>query len=756
MTVVLGALQKEEPSAGVSDINTRPMHVTFFRDEYASTLRTQDITLPALGNLILKTTARTKSALPWLKVARFGNIKTGKGSLRHDGNVLAINGVELDYDGEAMPFDGAVAIVKRAGLRALLYTSPTNPRWRILLPTSQSQPPGERAKLVARANGLLGGIFSPESFTLSQSYFFGSVNSNPEHRVEITDGDFIDLRGDLDAGAIGKRGETKANGKGHAHGFAEHLALLGDGDGLNGFTAPLCSATAAYAAMHGSGLDRDVFKALLRDAISGAPKNPDRKNIENHYLTDKYLDNLIASAVRKYGGGAGLEGVAEAPAFSEENLALQFATRHAGDARFVAAWNRWLLFDGAQWKFDETRETYSLARKLCREVASTANKSRDAKTLASAKTRAAVVSLAGEDRRLAASVDQWDANPWLLNTPAGVVDLRTGKMREHRPGDYMTKMTTVAPDAACLTPLWSKFQATVTNHDAGLQAFKARMYGYGLTGSTEAHALFFLYGTGGNGKGVEIKTVTGILGNYCRTASMETFIASNVEQHPTDLAGLRGARLVTAVETEEGRRWNEAKIKAMTGGDTISARFMRQDFFDYVPQFKLAIAGNHKPSLQSVDEAIRRRFNLVPFTVTINKAERDPQLAEKLKAEWPGILQWMIDGCVQWQAQGLAAPEAVTKATDEYLAAEDVITAWLDESVVRDPNAWEATKALFASWKASAEKAGEYIGTMKRLAQNLSDRGFVPDRRHGGRGFKGIKLVPPQDMRPDPPPHNEF
>ena len=160
-----------------------------------------------------------------------------------------------------------------------------------------------------------------------------------------------------------------------------------------------------------------------------------------------------------------------------------------------------------------------------------------------------------------------------------------------------------------------------------------RVFGYALSGDTSAHALFFLFGTGANGKSVTIDTVAGILNDYHRTAAIETFTASSVERHPTDLAGLRGARLVTAVETEEGRRWAESRIKTLTGGDKIAARFMRQDYFEFSPQFKLVIAGNHKPGLRSVDEAIRRRFHLIPFTVTIPPASRDPQLREKLKAE---------------------------------------------------------------------------------------------------------------------------
>ena len=235
-------------------------------------------------------------------------------------------------------------------------------------------------------------------------------------------------------------------------------------------------------------------------------------------------------------------------------------------------------------------------------------------------------------------------------------------------------------------------------------AFLQRVAGYALTGITREHALFFLYGVGANGKTTFLNAITGALGDYCRNAPIETFTATQSERHPTDLAGLRGARLVTAVETEEGRRWAESKIKALTGGDKISARFMRQDFFEYAPQFKLLIAGNHKPGLRSVDEAIRRRLHLIPFTVTIPPAERDPDLPNKLKAESAGILQWMIEGCLQWQQRGLAPPGIVTAATAAYLEAEDSMAAWISDCCEIDPNHWESGACLFASWSTWATK----------------------------------------------------
>jgi len=426
------------------------------------------------------------------------------------------------------------------------------------------------------------------------------------------------------------------------------------------------------------------------------------------------------------------------PAFSDEALALRFAELHAGDLRYVAAWGKWLSWTGTHWQFDETLHAYDLARAVCREAAAECNKQKIASALASAKTVAAIERLAKADRRLAATIDQWDADPWLLNTPEGVIDLRTGARRPARPDDYLTKITAVAPGGSC--PRFLSFLDEITAGDAALVAYIRRVFGYGLTGDTREHALFFGYGTGRNGKSVLLKTVADILGAYHKTAGIETFTASNSDRHPTDLAGLRGARLVTAVETEEGRRWAESRIKSLTGGDTVSARFMRQDFFEYRPQFKLVIAGNHKPSLRSVDEAIRRRFHLIPFAVTIPADKADPELADKLKAEWPGILQWLIAGCLEWQRDGLRPPQAVLDATAAYLEAEDAVAAWIDDRCDRDPKAWEQSTDLFGSWSAWAEKAGEPAGKMKVFSQTLESRGFAKHRTARGAGFYGLLI----------------
>ena len=406
---------------------------------------------------------------------------------------------------------------------------------------------------------------------------------------------------------------------------------------------------------------------------------------------------------------------------------------------WVDGWGRWLAWDGAHWKHDDTLSVYDKARRICRDAAEQCGKQQTAQRVRSAQTVSAVERLARADRKHAATVEQWDANSWALNTPAGIVDLRTGRMRPAAREDYCAKITAAAPGGDC--PLWRKFLSDITAGDKDLQSFLQRMCGYALTGATYEHALFFLYGTGANGKSVFLSAITGALGEYARIAPIETFIASQNEAHPTDLAGLQGARLVVATETEEGRRWAESKLKALTGGDRIAARFMRQDFFEFTPQFKLAVSGNHRPGLRSVDEAMRRRMNLVPFSVTIPAAKRDGKLAEKLRAEWGGILAWAVEGCLAWQRVGLAPPKAVTSATNDYMDAEDALGRWLDERTAKDKNAKAGSSVLFLAWQQWAASTGEYIGSQKRFSQNLEARGYRVGRTRKERVFIGLRLL---------------
>jgi putative DNA primase/helicase len=436
------------------------------------------------------------------------------------------------------------------------------------------------------------------------------------------------------------------------------------------------------------------------------------------------MDRLVE--LRKYRrkrktGSAGLE----------DDVALEFAVQHTNNYRYIADSGRWMRWTGTRWQPEKTLAAFDAARALCR-----------AAQKADAKVVAGVERLARSDRRLAATLEQWDADPEIFAADGMTVELRTGDDRAPRPEDYCSKIagTNVAPSGARCR-LWLRFLLRVTNKDKKLIRFLQRWLGYCLTGNVNEQVLVFLYGTGANGKGVFTSTIAGIFNDYCVTAPMEMFIESRIERHPTEIARLMGARLVIAQETQQGRRWDEAKIKNLTGADRLTARFMRGDFFDFKPTHKLMIAGNHKPSLRNVDEAIRRRFLLVPFTVTIPEDERDPELAEKLKAEWPAILRWMVDGCLAWRKKGLDVPQVIRDASAEYFSDEDTIVQWADEWLEKAGSFGFATsRDLFKSWRLWCEERNFAPGTEKAFVENLKDHGYQYERKNYGRGFKGIAL----------------
>ena len=428
----------------------------------------------------------------------------------------------------------------------------------------------------------------------------------------------------------------------------------------------------------------------------------------------------------------------------DDTLALLFSATHCGALRYVAAWGQWLRWAGAVWERDTTLAVYDMVRSLCRAQIAPGTDARTAKYLRRATTVAAVEHMARSDRRHAATADQWDADPWLLGTPGGTVDLRTGMLKPADRGDHITKLTTVAPDFDAGCPLWLAFLSRITDGNEALEDYLQRLVGYCLTGSTREQMFAFFYGTGANGKGVFLNTVSAILGAYAHVAPADTFEASRGDRHPTELAALQGARLVCSQETEEGRRWAESRIKALTGADPITARYMRQDFFTFLPTFKLLMAGNHRPGLRNIDEAMRRRLHMVPFEVSIPKSERDPHLVEKLRAEHGAILAWAIGGCLAWQTTGLQPPECVVAATAEYFSAQDSFSAWLDERTERaSPHTWESSSELFASWRSWADAANEHAGDAKAFAEAMRRKGFEAKRNSQTRktGWLGLQLV---------------
>jgi putative DNA primase/helicase len=426
---------------------------------------------------------------------------------------------------------------------------------------------------------------------------------------------------------------------------------------------------------------------------------------------------------------------------TEDSAAVEFVDLHGDGLRYCHSTGAWFRWNGVIWAKDQTGIAFQWARELARRLAENQDERKRYITNKTAFS-SGVERFAKVDPKIAVTMDYWDADPWLLGTPGGTVDLKTGELRDPVQDDGITKMTAVAPMQEN-SSRWEEFLAETTGADAELIRFLQQWCGYCLTGLTREHALVFVYGPGGNGKSVFLNVVMSILKDYATTSAMDTFSKSNTDKHPTDLAMLRGHRLVTASETEEGRAWAESRIKQMTGGDRISARFMRQDFFEFTPQFKLMIVGNHKPVLRNVDDAARRRFLIIPFDKTPPVPDRE--LEAKLMKEAPAILQWMIAGCLDWQANGLSKPASVIAATEEYFSDQDLFAHWLAEECDCEPgniHKSETSGTLFKAWRDFAAVAGHQPGSQLTFKDRMIQHNFVFKRSNKAREFFGIRLRP--------------
>jgi putative DNA primase/helicase len=416
---------------------------------------------------------------------------------------------------------------------------------------------------------------------------------------------------------------------------------------------------------------------------------------------------------------------------SEDAIALAFTREFGSSMRYDHHAGRWFQWSSTHWRRLDVPAALHYAREIGRRLGS------GKKTICKASVARGAETFAQADPEHAVLSNIWDADPWLLGTPKGTLNLKTGKMHQPRPSDFITKLAGCNPDSR-EPVLWMKFLADATRGDAQMSTYLQRVAGYCLTGLTTEHALFFIYGPGGNGKSVFLNTLVNILGDYATNAPMDTFTSSKFNGHPTDLAMLKGARMVTASETEEGRAWAEARVKALTGGDPITARFMRQDFFTYQPQFKLLFAGNHQPALHGVDTAMRRRFNMLPFI--FKPAEPDYALEEKLREEAPRILGWALRGCLDWQLHGLGKAASVIAATDEYFEEQDLFGTWVEDRCETGAEMWDLPAILFKSWSAYARASGEDPGSMVTFSAKLKKHGCHPRKSAGIRSYRGIRV----------------
>jgi P4 family phage/plasmid primase-like protien len=443
--------------------------------------------------------------------------------------------------------------------------------------------------------------------------------------------------------------------------------------------------------------------------------------------------------------------ILEAPRWSEQWLAERVAAALRGKVRYVPQKGTFLAWEGARWRLDAELQTEDLikhelrvlADRALREAATEKDKKealQRAESICSAKKAASVTTFIRSDRAVAVTLEALDHDPWALNTPGGIVNLKTGELTPTNPDALTTKTTAVPPDFAGACPEWKRFLAEATGGDRELEAFLKRYAGYCLTGSTREQNVVFIFGPGGNGKSVFVNALEGILGDYAQRATMDTFTTSYGDKHTTDVASLVGARLVSASETAAGKRWDETRVKGLSGGEPVTARFMRQDNFTFIPQCKLCFVGNHRPSMTDIDDAWRRRIQIVPFTVT--PARVDTELGAKLREEWPAILAWMIDGCREWQELGLKPPAIVRASTDDYFDTEDDVGGWMRECLERDDEATATSQALYDSYREWANRNGVFVMKQKSLSSALVARRLERWKEPGTRraGFRGVRV----------------
>lgn len=441
---------------------------------------------------------------------------------------------------------------------------------------------------------------------------------------------------------------------------------------------------------------------------------------------------------------------------TETGNARRLVAMFGADLRHVHEAREWYVWTGTHW----TPDTCGLALARTADVAEAIrgealgmdartpeDRARQVRLLKwgdrslSESVRVNTLSLAACEPGQTATLGDFDADPWTLNCGNGVLDLRTGELRPHRREDLHTYClpTEYHADAACRR--WPAFLAEVFDGDAGLVDFIHRAAGYTLTGDTREQCIFILHGHGANGKSVFVNALRHVLGPLARHANVETFTTRDAGRIPEDRARLRGARLVTVSESARGQALDEAFIKDATGGEPITARRLHENSSEFVPRFKLWLATNHKPTVTGTDEGIWRRLKLIPFSHYFAPAERDPELADKLRAEAPGILAWLVDGCRRWQDEGLHAPAIVEDATAEYRAESDILGQFLEEKTEPAPEASCRANALYDSYRTWCDAGGFRAMNQRNFGLALKER-HLSNARGGGGAYvwRGLRL----------------
>lgn len=415
--------------------------------------------------------------------------------------------------------------------------------------------------------------------------------------------------------------------------------------------------------------------------------------------------------------------------------------------RFVVAWNRWLIWDGAKWAPDTDGQAQRWAKIIARTVNTLviANPHADKDTLRGAKraeSNSAVkgaLTLASTEPEIAVSPDKLDADPYLLNCRNGILDLRTGERSAHDPGRLLTKMADAAYDPAAAGPEFGKFLERI-QPDGGMRDYLARLLGHTIDGTVTAHILPIFWGDGANGKSTLVDAVMHALGDYADAADPDLLRARTFDAHPTGVADLYGLRLALLHEGDANHHLAEGTVKRLTGGDRLKARRMREDFWSFSPSHTFVMLTNHKPRVGGTDEGIWRRLRLVPFGVVIPPQERDEDLGRKLSDEADAVLAWLVAGYLAWRSGGFDEPQQVSEATGAYRAESDAVGRFLDERCLLKPACHAGSTELFNEFERWCNAEREDAGTPKAFATALKTKGFESYRSNGIR-WRGIGLA---------------
>jgi putative DNA primase/helicase len=427
----------------------------------------------------------------------------------------------------------------------------------------------------------------------------------------------------------------------------------------------------------------------------------------------------------------------------------RFARQHRDEARFNGLANKWFLWDTKRWAEDTSGAAMRLAKRTVQNIYHEAAMPTDEearKVLAKHAIKSEAdgrltAMLHQAQSELPVRVEEFDVDLFSLNCDNGIVDLRTGELRPHDRKAMHTKLSPVAYDSTATAPKWTAFLDRIFDGDASLIGFVQKAVGYSLTGDVSEQCLFLLHGRGENGKSVLLKTIAALVADYGQATRTETWMTKRPGGVSNDVAALRGARFVSAVETDDGQRLAESTVKALTNGDAVRARFLFQESFEFQPQFKIWLAANHKPEIRGTDHAIWRRIRLIPFNVTIPALERIAHLDEELRAELPGVLAWAVEGCLAWQREGLGEPLAVKEATADYKDEMDMLGEFFADRCEVGEHYQATAGELFAAYESWCQSTGEPKQSQRWLGLRLKERGFEQSKSKHSRFWKGIGLI---------------